>query len=92
MEWIILILAAVLLLFGAKKIPEFAQNLGKASAEFKRGKMMVEREIREEEIKADTKERESEDLKLRRAAKELGISTKGKSQAQLKQEIARKIS
>jgi sec-independent protein translocase protein TatA len=90
MEWIILVLAVVLLLFGAKKIPEFAQNLGKATAEFKRGKMMVEREIREEEIKAEVKD--SEDEKIRKAAKDLGISTEGKSEAQLKKEIAKKMS
>ena len=90
MEWIILVLAVVLLLFGAKKIPEFAQNLGKATAEFKRGKMMVEREIREEEIKAEVKE--SEDEKIKKAAKDLGISIKGKSRAQLKKEIAKKMS
>ena len=90
MEWIILVLAVVLLLFGAKKIPEFAQNLGKATGEFKRGKMMVEREIREDEIEGDVKA--SEDAKIRKAAQDLGISTKGKSSIQLKKEIAQKMS
>ena len=34
----ILIIAAVLMvLFGAKKIPEFAKGLGEASSEFKKG-------------------------------------------------------
>ncbi len=89
MEWIILVLAVVLLLFGAKKIPEFARNLGKASAEFKRGKIMVEREIREEELEADNKD--SESAKLKKVAKELGIDTKGKSKAQVKKEIANKM-
>ena len=42
MEWIILLLFVVLLLFGAKKIPEFARSLGKAKAEFQRGQMQVE--------------------------------------------------
>lgn len=88
MEWIILVLAVVLLLFGAKKIPEFARNLGKASAEFRRGKMLVEREIREEEIEY---EKGPKDEKILKVAKELGISTKGKSKEQLKKEIARKM-
>ncbi len=35
-EWIIIFLA-ILLLFGAKKIPEIAHGLGKAITEFKRG-------------------------------------------------------
>jgi sec-independent protein translocase protein TatA len=35
-EWII-ILVIVLLLFGAKKLPELARSVGKASREFKKG-------------------------------------------------------
>jgi sec-independent protein translocase protein TatA len=35
-EWIV-IGAVVLLLFGAKKLPELARSLGKSSREFKRG-------------------------------------------------------
>jgi len=35
-EWII-ILVIVLLLFGAKKLPELAKSVGKASREFKKG-------------------------------------------------------
>ena len=35
-EWIV-IGAVVLLLFGAKKLPELARSLGKSSTEFKKG-------------------------------------------------------
>ncbi|MBT8199209.1 MAG: twin-arginine translocase TatA/TatE family subunit [Acidimicrobiia bacterium] len=35
-EWIIL-LVALLLLFGAKKLPELARSLGASSKEFKKG-------------------------------------------------------
>lgn len=35
-EWII-ILIVVVLLFGAKKLPEFARSLGRSSSEFKKG-------------------------------------------------------
>jgi sec-independent protein translocase protein TatA len=34
---IILILAVVLLLFGAKRLPEMARSLGRSSQEFKKG-------------------------------------------------------
>jgi sec-independent protein translocase protein TatA len=34
---ILLILAVVLLLFGAKKLPEMARSLGRSSTEFKKG-------------------------------------------------------
>lgn len=35
---ILFILVVILLLFGAKRIPEIARSLGKASGEFKRAK------------------------------------------------------
>ncbi len=56
MEWIIVIIVIVLLLFGAKKIPELARSIGKARAEFSRGQAMVEKEIRE----AERQDREEE--------------------------------
>ncbi|MBC8204257.1 MAG: twin-arginine translocase TatA/TatE family subunit [FCB group bacterium] len=42
---IILILLVVLLLFGGKKIPEFARGLGKGLREFKRAVREVKDEI-----------------------------------------------
>ena len=36
-EWIIVIVAAGVLLFGAKKIPELAKTFGKAKGEYKKG-------------------------------------------------------
>ena len=35
-EWIV-VLAVIVLLFGAKKLPEFARSLGRSTSEFKRG-------------------------------------------------------
>ena len=43
---IILILLVVLILFGAKKIPELAKGLGKGMSEFKKGLKDVEDEIK----------------------------------------------
>tara|TARA_B110000263_G_scaffold21126_1_gene16612 strand:- start:1556 stop:1726 length:171 start_codon:yes stop_codon:yes gene_type:complete len=43
-EWIIIVLA-VLILFGAKKIPEFAKGLGKGMKEFKKAKDDIENSI-----------------------------------------------
>jgi len=65
MEWIIVIVVIVLLLFGAKKIPELARSIGKARAEFTRGQTMVEKEIRE----AERTDREEEVQRDREAAK-----------------------
>ena len=46
MPEIIVIAIAVLILFGAKKIPEFAQGLGKGIREFKRAMNGAEDEIK----------------------------------------------
>jgi sec-independent protein translocase protein TatA len=46
---LLLILLIVLLLFGAKKIPEIARGLGKSVAEFKKGARDLEDEIKREE-------------------------------------------
>ena len=43
---IILILLVVLILFGAKKIPELARGIGKGMSEFKKGIKDVEDEIK----------------------------------------------
>ncbi len=100
-EWLIVIIAIVLLLFGAKKIPEFARNLGKAKAEFSRGQMMVEKEMkdieradREREAKEARESEESERRKLtdlQKAAKELGIDHEGKTDVELKELIRKKV-
>ena len=44
---IILILLVILILFGAKKIPELAKVLGKWMSEFKKGLKDVESEIKD---------------------------------------------
>ena len=44
---LILILLVVLLLFGAKKLPELARGLGKGIREFKNASKHVEEEIKE---------------------------------------------
>jgi sec-independent protein translocase protein TatA len=53
---IILILLVILILFGAKKIPELAKGLGKGMSEFKKGLRDVEDEIKS----ADKKENKSD--------------------------------
>jgi sec-independent protein translocase protein TatA len=46
-EWIIIFMA-ILLLFGAKKIPDLAHGLGKAITEFKRGAQSSIDEVKKE--------------------------------------------
>lgn len=88
-EWIIILLIfAILLLFGPQKLPELARGVGKALGEFRRGRMEVERQIRDE-----MSEQEMRDVrqKVERAASALGVSSAGRSEMQLKIEIARAV-
>jgi len=55
-EWIILIIIAVVFIFGAKKIPELAKTFGKAKGEFEKGKIEGEKELKDfkdKEVKSD---------------------------------------
>lgn len=47
MTEILVIIAVILILFGAKKIPELARSLGRASYEFKKAKEDLVRETKE---------------------------------------------
>ena len=58
---IILILLVVLLLFGAKKIPEVARGLGKGIREFKKAAKEIEDEVKIEE--ENEKRKGKEELK-----------------------------
>ncbi len=55
-EWIFIIIIAVVLIFGAKKIPELAKTFGKAKGEFEKGKIEGEKELE------DFKEKNSNDV------------------------------
>lgn len=46
-EWIILVIVVVVLIFGAKKIPELAKTMGKAKGEFEKGKIEGEKELKD---------------------------------------------
>jgi sec-independent protein translocase protein TatA len=56
---ILLILLVILIFFGAKKIPELAQGLGKGIREFKKATREVEDEVSDEAKKLEEKSPES---------------------------------
>lgn len=88
-EWIIiLIIIAVLLLFGPQKLPELARGIGRALGEFRRGKMEVERQISEELTGMDVRDTRA---RVEKAANALSIPTSGRSEMQLKLDIARAV-
>jgi sec-independent protein translocase protein TatA len=56
MQEIILVLFILLLLFGAKRLPELGESLGKGIREFKRGLNEIKEDIEHEERKPEKKE------------------------------------
>ena len=57
-EIVFIIIAAAILIFGAKKIPELARTLGRAKGEFEKGKLESDKELKdiEKKSKKDKKE------------------------------------
>ena len=59
---LIIILVIVLLLFGAKKLPEMARSLGKSQREFKKGMREGAEEADEEDRDLEQKTREEKPI------------------------------
>ncbi|MFQ6106305.1 MAG: twin-arginine translocase TatA/TatE family subunit [Thermoplasmata archaeon] len=83
-EVVVLLVIVLVLLFGARKIPELARALGKAMGEFRRGRMEIERELRQSYESGGAIPGES---MVMRAARALNISTKGRTDDQLSIEV-----
>ena len=55
---VIIVIAIIAVLFGAKKIPELARSIGKAKGEFKKGLIEGEKEEAEAEAKKEEPQKE----------------------------------
>ncbi|MEM2933501.1 MAG: twin-arginine translocase TatA/TatE family subunit [Methanocellales archaeon] len=77
---ILLILGVAVLLFGATKLPELARAMGRSMGEFKKAQ-------REAELELKSLDKPAQESEIRRLAREMGISTEGKTDEQLKEEI-----
>jgi sec-independent protein translocase protein TatA len=84
-EWIIIILIIVILFFGAKKIPELAKSLGKASSEFQRARIDAKKTLENDQYKTTQKSVDRE--KLESIAETLGVDYSTKNDQDLKQAI-----
>jgi len=84
---IVLILAIIVMLFGASKIPDLARSLGSAMGEFKKAKIDVEKELQIGEDLSMGKI----DADMQKIANELGINTKDLSKEELKKLISEKL-
>jgi sec-independent protein translocase protein TatA len=47
-DWLIIAVVAAILFYGSSKIPQLAHSLGRAMGEFKKGRLEVERELKQE--------------------------------------------
>ena len=81
-EWILIIFVIIIVIFGAKKIPELARSFGKATSEFEKARIESKNEL--EKIKnEDRLSRE----KLESIADALRIDYDGKDDESLKKDI-----
>ena len=62
MEWILIVLV-ILLLFGAKKIPELARGLGQGITEFRKASSSIKQELEKGAEEAIKTEKEKENTK-----------------------------
>ncbi len=67
-EWVIIVLA-ILLLFGAKKLPELAKGLGKGIREFKKASSEITYEM-DRQVEQDDHEKEQARRRERESAEE----------------------
>jgi sec-independent protein translocase protein TatA len=84
-EWIWILVAGGILIFGAKKIPQMARSLGRAGKEFEKGKMEGAQEVNDM-IGSD------ETLKLQKSAELLGVDTEGMNKESIKEAISKAMS
>ncbi len=93
LEWIIIgVIAVVILLWGPKKIPEFARSIGLARKEFDQARKEAENPSSvpaSTGLQAPQRQVSSDDI-LIQTAKRLGISTEGKTKEQISDEIVMK--
>jgi sec-independent protein translocase protein TatA len=84
-EWIIVILIIVVLFFGARKIPELAKSLGRASSEFQKARIESKKTL---ETEIGTSPQKSVDReKLESIAETLGVDYSNKNDQDLKNSI-----
>ncbi|WP_148686588.1 twin-arginine translocase TatA/TatE family subunit [Candidatus Nitrosocosmicus hydrocola] len=91
MEWIIIILVIVVIFFGAKKIPELARSMGKATSEFQKARMEAKKTIENQSTNQDNEQRSVDREKLESIAETLGVDYSNKDDQDLKNAIDEKL-
>lgn len=102
-EWAIIILLALVLIFGAKRLPQFSRTIGKAVGEYEKARRQFQSEMQEAQEDARrsagisklpriTGPVATEREKLEMIASSLGIDHLGKSDEELRSLISQKMS
>jgi len=101
-EWIIILLLALYLLFGTKKIPQLSKTIGKAVREYRKAQELLRTEIEEATRGSENNEMHmmdtkvdgpvsSEHEKLETIARSLKIDYIGKTDDELRAMISKKV-
>lgn len=87
MEWIIIILVIVVIFFGAKKIPELARSMGRATSEFQKARVEAKRSLANETNNQEKAQETIDREKLESIAETLGVDYSNKDDQDLKNAI-----
>jgi len=100
-EIIVIAIVAIVLLFGAGKVPQLARSFGQAMGEFKKAKREAELDLKKFEESSTAEETvpkpkakpkaKTEDLDIREVAAYMGIETEGKTEEELREEVKAKL-
>lgn len=87
MEWIIIILVIVVIFFGAKKIPEIAESMGRATSEFQRARVEAKKALANETSNQEKSQQIIDREKLESIAETLGVDYSNKDDQDLRNAI-----
>ena len=90
-EWVIIILVIVVIFFGAKKIPELARSMGKATSEFQKARMEAKKPVENESTDVKNENQSIDREKLESIAETLGVDYSNKNDQDLKNAIDEKL-
>ncbi len=92
-EWIIIIFVALVVLLGAKRLPEVARKFGKAAGEYNKKKNEVQNQFKDfaNTNLEVTGPIQNERQKLEKIVKSLGVDFNNKSDDELREIITSKI-
>jgi sec-independent protein translocase protein TatA len=86
-EWILIIFVIIIVIFGAKKIPEIARSFGKATSEFEKARIQAKNELDKIKNEDNKNEHSLSREKLESIADTLRIDYLGKDDESLKMDI-----